>query len=173
MTEPDAQAPASIKELENALTAALRQFWWIHDARWYQGVKNRFGQEVANEINAEALNFVGRRVGAWYEERYGMPEGDAVRQLAVAIENLTKVMTSEKQMRSHVENETEESVDTVITDFFALKMLKAARSLEGYSCPCLDMRGGWFDGLGVEVKDCNVECMRTGGTVCRFRTTTL
>ena len=29
--------------------------WWLHDAHWYQGVAERFGQEVANEINAEAL----------------------------------------------------------------------------------------------------------------------
>ena len=37
--------------------------WWLHDARWYQGVAKRFGQEVANEINAEAIRYVATHVG--------------------------------------------------------------------------------------------------------------
>ncbi|MEU2515905.1 hypothetical protein ABZ582_28450, partial [Streptomyces syringium] len=70
MSDDGKEAPDRVPDLksvpdlsENELTVALRQFWWLHDARWYQGVKKRFGQEVANEINAEALRFVGRRVG--------------------------------------------------------------------------------------------------------------
>ncbi|MET9323105.1 hypothetical protein ABZX75_23330 [Streptomyces sp. NPDC003038] len=174
-TDPLVPAPAQVpvSELENELTDALRQFWWLHDARWYQGVKKRFGQDVANEINAEAISFVSRRVGSWYEQREGAPDPACPKELAAAVDGLTRVMTNERMLRSHTETDIEGGgVDTVITEHFALKMLKAARSLEGYDCPCLQMRGGWFQGLGVEVTDTAKECMRTGGSVCRFHTET-
>ncbi|MEU7026573.1 hypothetical protein AB0A60_07730 [Streptomyces sp. NPDC046275] len=163
-------------ELENELTDALRQFWWLHDARWYQGVKKRFGQEVANEINAEAIAFVSRRVGSWYQQREGTPDAGSPKELAAAVDGLTRVMTNERMMRSHTEvlsageGDGGPVVETVITEHFALRMLRAARSLEGYACPCLRMRDGWFQGLGVEVTDATTECMRTGGSVCRFHT---
>ncbi|MDR3035830.1 MAG: hypothetical protein LBV78_22500, partial [Kitasatospora sp.] len=47
------------------------QFWWLHDARWYQGVLKRFGQDAANEINAEAIRFVARRAAMWYRRQSG------------------------------------------------------------------------------------------------------
>ncbi|MFJ3880388.1 hypothetical protein ACIPW5_23375 [Streptomyces sp. NPDC090077] len=170
--EPAERPPLS--ELENALTDALREFWWLHDARWYQGVKKRFGQDVANEINAEAISFVSRRVGSWYQQREGTPDAASPQELAAAVDGLTKVMTNDRMMRSHTEVDPggEPALDTVITRHFALRMLRAARSLEGYDCPCLQMRDGWFQGLGVEVTDATTECMRTGGSVCRFHTET-
>ncbi|MFD5734101.1 hypothetical protein ACFWIY_14860 [Streptomyces sioyaensis] len=174
MTAQETGKPAAtpVGELENELTVALRQFWWLHDARWYQGVKKRFGQEVANEINAEALRFVGRRVGSWYANREGTPDVCSPAAMQDVIETITRIMTNEGMMRSHTEPDPDGGggIQTVITEHFALRMLRAARSLEGYDCPCLDMRGGWFEGLGVDVRDENRECMRTGGAVCRFHT---
>ncbi|MFI1305019.1 hypothetical protein [Streptomyces sioyaensis] len=174
MTAQESGQPATtpVDALENELTVALRQFWWLHDARWYQGVKKRFGQEVANEINAEALRFVGRRVGSWYANREGTPDVCSPAALRDVIESITRIMTNEDMMRSHTEPDPDGGggIQTVITEHFALRMLRAARSLEGYDCPCLDMRGGWFEGFGVDVRDENRECMRTGGAVCRFHT---
>ncbi|GGP46749.1 hypothetical protein [Streptomyces abikoensis] len=155
---------------ENELTVALRRFWWLHDARWYQGVKKRFGQEVANEINAEALRFVGRRVGVWYANAHGVPDGSSPTELAEAVAGLTRTMMTEQMLRCHIREIDEESLETIVTEFFALRMLKAARSLEGYQCPCLDMRDGWFEGLGVKVEETTVECMRTGGRTCQIYT---
>ncbi|MEV5225196.1 hypothetical protein AB0K71_34525 [Streptomyces syringium] len=165
---PDPKSAPGLSE--NDLTAALRQFWWLHDARWYQGVKKRFGQEVANEINAEALRFVGRRVGTWYANTHGVPDGSSPAELAEAIMGVSRAMFSPQMMRRHVGEVGEESLETVVTEFFPLRMLKAARSLDGYECPCLDMRGGWYEGLGVKVQETTVECMRTGGSACRFHT---
>ncbi len=48
-------------------------------------------------------------------------------------------------------------------------MLKASRSLDDYQCPCLELRAGWFQGIGVQATDEVVECMREGASVCRFR----
>ena len=45
--------------------------WWLHDARWYQGVAKRFGPAVANEINAEALRFVATSVGRKVARQFG------------------------------------------------------------------------------------------------------
>ena len=58
--------------------ALLRQSWWLHDARWYQAVKTRFGQEAANELNAEVMQFVASRLS-----------NEELRSLPAAIEKLS------------------------------------------------------------------------------------
>jgi hypothetical protein len=149
---------------------SIHRFWWLHDAQWYQGVARRFGQEAANEINAEALRFMARRVAAWCAKEHGIRWGDS--SLAEFVERFQVVprtmfpagMVKEQHF---VRDDTE--WETVVSDSFALKMLRAAGTLEGYRCACLEMRAGWFEGVGLPVQDTCVECARTGGEVCRFR----
>ncbi|MGO4759435.1 hypothetical protein AB4212_64265, partial [Streptomyces sp. 2MCAF27] len=63
-------------------TEAYR-LWWQHDANWYQGVAKRFGQQVANEINAEAMRKIALKVGQQVARRSGaLPDsGDGAKDL--------------------------------------------------------------------------------------------
>jgi hypothetical protein len=150
--------------------ALLRQSWWLHDARWYQAVKNRFGQEAANELNAEVMRFVARRVATSYARLHPV-DGDATSaEVAATLETLARLMFSRAMVRlDSTEFDDDNGWDTVVSEHFALRMLKASRSLDGYECPCMDLRAGWFEGIGVKASDEVVECMRDGAPVCRFR----
>lgn len=147
----------------------LEQFWWLHDARWYQGVAKRFGQDVANEINAEALRFVARRVAAWYVKEYGVAPGASAAELAGVLERISRTMWPGRMLSVDSENIHDHSWETVITRNFALEMLRTAGTLDGYRCPCLDLRAGWFEGLGVRADDECLSCLRQGAPACRFR----
>ncbi|MFE4637500.1 L-2-amino-thiazoline-4-carboxylic acid hydrolase [Streptomyces sp. NPDC056773] len=149
----------------------LRQFWWLHDARWYQGVARRFGQDAANEVNAEAMQFVTRRIAAAYARDEGLGPGLSAAELAGALTGISELMTGDAVEASNKVT-GEESFETAVTRNFALEMLARAGTLEGYECPCPQMRAGWFEGLKTQVSDHRVECLRTGGSACRFRTTT-
>ena len=149
----------------------FQQFWWLHDARWYQGVAKRFGQDAANEINAEALKFVARRVAAWCAQTYGIKlDPDLpLAEFLKSYEHVQHTMWPAGMMSVEHIVHSEDEFETVVTDNFALKMLRSAGSLEGYECPCLDMRAGWYEGVGISVQDSCLECERTGGSACRFR----
>jgi hypothetical protein len=148
----------------------LRQSWWLHDARWYQAVKNRFGQEAANEINAEVMQFVARRVATSYARQHPTSETPTSTEVAATLETLARLMFSRAMVRlDSTEFDGEDTWDTVVSEHFALKMRKASRSLEGYECPCMQLRAGWFEAIGVQASDEVVECMREGDPVCRFR----
>lgn len=146
------------------------QFWWLHDARWYQGVARRFGQQAANEVNAEAARFVARRFAEWYAHAHGVPNPPDATQLARALAGISATMFAPAAMAVTNEVAGPDAVRTEITRNFALKMLRAAGTLDGYECPCLDLRAGWFEGLGARVAGDRCEdCLRTGGPACRFR----
>ncbi|HET9381704.1 MAG TPA: hypothetical protein VFP69_12845, partial [Streptomyces sp.] len=150
----------------------LRQFWWLHDARWYQGVAKRFGQDAANEVNAEAMRFVARRIASAYAREHGLRPGLTAAELAAALNGISDLMTGDSvQAANKVTGDG--SWETVVTRNFALEMLARAGTLEGYDCPCPQMREGWFEGLRTEVRDRRVECMRTGGAACRFQSCTV
>lgn len=150
--------------------APLHQFWWLHDARWYQGVLKRFGQEAANEINAEAVKFVARRVAAWYAQEHKVHFRELpVEDLAEQLEGIFATMGTAEMSEYSQQVLGPDEWETVVTRSFSLKMLRIARTLEGYECPCMDLRAGWFEGMGISVSDRRVDCQRTGGTACRFR----
>lgn len=151
--------------------ALLRQGWWLHDARWYQAVKSRFGQDAANELNAEVMRFVARRVAGVYARMHpAAVAGRSREDVAADLETLARLMFSRAMVRLDSAAFHEDGTwETVVSEHFALKMLKASRSLEHYRCPCLDLRAGWFEGIGVKAEDEVVECMRDGAAVCRFR----
>ncbi len=152
------------------LEAPVHRFWWLHDARWYQGVMKRFGQDAANEINAEAMFFVSRRVARWYTQVYGLDfEAMSMDELVKWFREIPRIMWTEVMTKVEHSAVGESEFETVVTEHFALSMLRAARSIDAYRCPCLEMRAGFFEGMGIEVRDSLIECQLTGGDVCRFR----
>ncbi|MGW1774636.1 L-2-amino-thiazoline-4-carboxylic acid hydrolase [Streptomyces sp. NPDC002104] len=170
MTSSASQAPGPAAPGEPSADL-LRQFWWLHDARWYQGVARRFGQDAANEVNAEAMQFVTRRIASAYAREEGLAPGLSAAELAGALTGISELMTGDAVEASNKVT-GEDSFETAVTRNFALEMLARAGTLEGYACPCPQMRAGWFEGLKTEVSDHRVECLRTGGSACRFRTST-
>jgi hypothetical protein len=85
---------------EHRLPRELHGFWWLHDARWYQGVRKRYGAEVANEINAEAIIFVARRVARWYTNALGLDVHDMpLAELVARFEEVLRVMWPEEMTR--------------------------------------------------------------------------
>jgi hypothetical protein len=162
----------SVPEYEKVPPGLLRRFWWLHDARWYQGVAKRFGQDAANEVNAEAMRFVARRVAEAYAGQRALRPGLSAEELATALTAISEMMTGDSVAATNTVT-GDDSWETVITRNFALEMLDRAGSLEGYDCPCPQMREGWFEGLRTRVSDHRAECMRTGGSVCRFQSRVL
>lgn len=155
---------------EQEIAAPLKEFWWLHDARWYQGVLRRFGPEVANEINSEALRFVLRRIARWYRTTHGLNFTEMpMEEFVKGFTEILKISWAEKMMAIEHKVLSDDEWETVISEHFAMKMLKAARSLEGYRCTCPDMRAGWFEGMGVSMTDQRLECKLDGSDVCRFR----
>lgn len=150
--------------------ALVRQGWWLHDARWYQAVKNRFGQEAANELNAEVMQFVARRVATMYTRQRPTTDTVTSEGVAATLEALARLMFSRTMVRlDSTEFDEDNRWETVVSEHFALRMLRASRSLDGYRCPCMELRAGWFEGIRVQVSDEVVECMRDGASACRFR----
>lgn len=151
--------------------APVHQFWWLHDARWYQGVAKRFGQDVANEINAEALRFVARRVAAWCAREYGARVDElAPEELFPLLRQAVSTMWTDDMVTVEHAPDGDDGWETVVSNAFLPRMLRAAGSLDGYECACLQTRAGWFEGLGLEVQDSRLECRLSGGRACRFRT---
>jgi hypothetical protein len=153
-----------------SLQIPLHRFWWLHDARWYQGVRKRYGQEAANEINAEAMLFVARRVSTWYTQVHRLdfptlPPDEFIKWFT----ELSRIMWTEQMTTVEHEFVDADVLETVVTEHFAVGMLRAAKSLADYRCPCLNMRAGFFAGMRLKASDELVECQTRGADVCRFR----
>lgn len=168
MTNPAADSP---ERFDPDFPAQLQQWWWLHDARWYQGVARRFGFDAANEINAEALRFVAERIGRHVARTLGRPVQELTWEEALAaFEQCPDLMWP-----SHAEDRTVTSTgpgefEVQVHRNYALAMLRRAGSLEHYACPCLELRAGWFEGLGLDVAENRVvACLKDGGSACTYR----
>ncbi len=144
--------------------------WWAHDAHWYQGVARRFGQEVANEINAEALRQVASQVGRGVARRRGgLPDSDGMAELRRRYDECGERMFPRELRSAGTEVVGDDTVELTVRRNFAISMLRMAGSLDGYECPCTDIHAGWSEGLGVTLTENRATaCLRSGDPACRL-----
>lgn len=159
---------------ERARTVDAYRLWWQHDAHWYQGVAARFGQSVANEINAEALRkvalHVGQRVGrlAGPLPDTGDPRKD-LDDLRRRYDDCGERMFPSELRNAATEVEADDLIVLTLRRNFAITMVRMAGSLDGYRCPCTDIHAGWSEGLGVTLTENRAEtCLREGDPACRL-----
>lgn len=144
--------------------------WWAHDAHWYQGVAKRFGQEAANEINAEALRQVALQVGRGVARRRGrLPDEDGMAELRRRYDECGERMFPRELRSAGTEVVDDDTVELTVRRNFAITMLRMAGSLDGYECPCTDIHAGWSEGLGVTLGENRATaCLRSGDPACRL-----
>ncbi|MFD9189441.1 hypothetical protein ACFWCA_14550 [Streptomyces phaeochromogenes] len=167
---------------QRAQTVEAYRLWWQHDAHWYQGVASRFGQQAANEINAEALRKVAVHVGQRVGRRSGpLPDsgdnGKDLEELRRRYDECGDRMFPRELRNASTEvedqgeggGEGEGLIVLTLRRNFAVTMVRMAGSLEGYRCPCTDIHAGWSEGLGVTLTENRAEtCLRDGDKACRL-----
>lgn len=159
---------------QRAQTVEAYRLWWQHDAHWYQGVAARFGQRVANEINAEALRKVALHVGQRVARRSGplTDSGDGrkdLEELRRRYDECGDRMFPPELRNASTEVADDDLIVLTLRRNFAITMVRMAGSLEGYRCPCTAIHAGWSEGLGVTLTENRAEsCLRDGDTACRL-----
>ena len=155
---------------DRAELVEVYRHWWAHDAHWYQGVARRFGQEVANEINAEALRQVALQVGRGVTRRRGeLPDSDEMAELRRRYDECGERMVPRELRSAGTEVVDDDTVELTVRRNFAISMLRMAGSLDGYECPCTDIHAGWSEGLGVTLAENRATgCLRYGDPACRL-----
>jgi hypothetical protein len=157
-----------------AQTVEAYRLWWQHDANWYQGVAARFGQQVANEINAEAMRKVALQVGQRVARRFGpLPDtgdtGKDLEELRRRYDECGERMFPRELRNASTEVEEDDLIVLTLRRNFAITMVRMAGSLEGYQCPCTDVHAGWSEGLGVTLSENRAtSCLRDGDKACRL-----
>lgn len=151
-------------------TDDLYQWWWSHDAAWYQTVNARYGADAANEANRDAMRLAARRVARSVRRTLPKPiEEHSWPEVVAAYERCPAMMWPSEMIRFEYDVTAPGEFEVRVTYNFALQMLRKANSLEEYDCPCLAMREGWFDGLGLpDGKTEIVCCQRKGAETCTF-----
>lgn len=150
----------------------VQQYWWLHDARWYQEVARRFGFEAANEINKAAISFVARRVARNIAKALPTPIeelnwDEVVEIVKLCPEHMWPAEFVDYTYDSHIPGE----LTTRLNRNFALTMSRQAGTLNTYVCPCMELRAAWHEGLGLEVeRDCIVGCLKDGADACTYQT---
>ena len=128
--------------------ARLYSWWWLHDARWYQGVASRFGFDVANEINQEALRYMAQRVARLVAKECDvLPSRMSFPDAVDVFCRCCSLMWPKELLQFECNLTGPDTFEIDIVRNFALDMLRRAGTLERYDCPCLALREGWFQGF--------------------------
>lgn len=146
----------------------LYQWWWLHDGFWYQEVARRFGFEAANEINKTVLKTLATRVARSVVKSYGKSFTEWHEVVDAYCKSAELMCPAEGlEFTSTITGPGTFKIE--IFRNFALDALRKAGTLDKYDCPCLSLREGWFQGLGVHAVENRIEeCMCKGGKACVF-----
>lgn len=162
MTDVQQESPAWPGPME------LYQWWWLHDARWYQEVSAKCGTDVANELNQNAVTFVAKRVGAMVRKKVGKPLTElSMDEIIEAYRACAQAMFPPGMIDWEIEGTGGDDFQVKLHRNFAVEMSKRAGTLETYQCPCLSLREGWFSGLGGNLAKNEIGgCLKSGDACC-------
>jgi hypothetical protein len=150
-------------------TLDVYQQWWLHDARWYQGVAKRYGQAAANEVNAEALRYVAVMVGKRVARGFGGKPAADPEELRQRYDACAGWMFPGELRDGGTSVLATGEIELTMRRNFAVTMVRMAGSLDGYECPCTDIHAGWSEGLGVQLtRNRATACLRDGDPACRL-----
>ena len=144
----------------------LYQWWWSHDGLWYQEVARRFGFDAANDINKAVLKALAARVAKSVLKSYGKALSTWPEVVEACCRSAELMCPAEAlEFTSTITGPDTFKIEIVRN--FALDALRKAGTLDKYDCPCLSLREGWFQGLGVHAVENRIEeCMCKGGKAC-------
>jgi hypothetical protein len=146
----------------------LQRLWWLHDGLWFHEVAQRFGFEVANELNHVAVKAVAKR--AMRLALGGRPkEPLAIEEVAEDFERAAELMWAPSMMRWEGQIIDERTMEVKVTDCYAVNGLKRTGLLKNYECACLAVRQGWFEALGIKAEQGILKTMRDGAESCLIR----
>lgn len=150
----------------------LQKLWWLHDALWYQGVAKRFGYEAANEINQEAIQPIAKRV----MRRVLADLGKGVDKTNPGIEDIlfcfrkaSDLMWPPPMTEWESEIIGEDILEVTIAKCYAIRGIQRIGVAEQYQCPCIAVREGWLEALGVEAQQEISASMKDGNKSCLIR----
>jgi hypothetical protein len=147
----------------------LYQFWWLHDGLWYQNVARRFGFEAANELNKQCLRALARRsMQAIVRERAVDTRQLDLGQLVELYVAAARTLWPEAWVHLRATITGPDTFEVALPKNFALDWLERAGTLDRYDCPCLELRDGWFQGLGVRFEQEKRDCKCRGAEACTF-----
>lgn len=144
----------------------LQRLWWLHDGLWFQAVAERFGPEVANELNHQAAQIVAKRAMRLTGARKGPL---TVEEIADRFAKAAELMWAPSMMRWEERVLDERTIEIEVANCYAVNGLRRSGLLKDYRCACLAVRRGWFEALGIQADQEILRTMRDGAPSCLIR----
>jgi hypothetical protein len=148
----------------------LQRLWWLHDALWYQGVAKRFGFRIANEINQEAIRPVAKRAMRTVLADLGLDRGKlSPLEVVVCFREASALMWPPPMTEWEAEISAEKTIEVRVTKCYAIAGIKRIGAAEAYECPCIAVREGWLEALGLKARQEVLANMKEGAEACLIR----
>jgi len=141
---------------------------WTCDSHWMMSMVMNAGWGVANEMNLQ----VGKTVGHVEMQRLlkvmnlKKPANveDFSMMLAMAMETF---VTKDYFDYEFVLRDLGEKVG-IIHQCYANTKLRSIGAEKDYQCGCFGLRAGWYQAMGVEVKEKLLKCLKDGDDYCEI-----
>lgn len=143
--------------------------WWAHDGMWYQAIAKECGYEIANRVNQQCIQRMAVRV------MQNLVRSEAVDPIAIDVNvvadlymKATYAMWPDEWVNTELKITGPDSLSVSVHRNFALGLIHQSGAIDKYECPCLQVREGWFQVLGVPYTQGRSACKMHNSSSCDF-----
>lgn len=161
------------RNLLNSLTEAkkieiLRKNWFSHDARWQYATFLELGIEKGNELNYKVSNQIGRVIMHRLMNALKISSIQTLEEFRAILKAAMDLYYPSPQFIYDFTPETETSLLAIMKFCSIYENVKKAGIADQYKCACFAMHSGWFEALGIEVKEELTKSLKKGDEFCEF-----
>ena len=141
---------------------------WTCDSHWMMAMVFNAGWDVANKMNLQAGQATGKVEMHRLMKMLGLnkpkDEKEFMTLMSLAMETFTtkdyfdyefKILSSGKWVG-------------IIKQCYAYTKVKSINVDKDYECGCFGLRAGWYEAMGLNVKETLVKCLKDGADQCEI-----
>jgi hypothetical protein len=142
---------------------------WTCDSNWMMAMVMNAGWEVANKINLQVAQSVGRvemhRLMKTLNLDPPKDENEFFTLMTLAMETFVT--------HDYFDYEFKEKTDGnqgigIIKQCYAYTKVKSINVDKDYQCGCFGLRQGWYQAMGLQVKEKLAKCLKDGADCCEI-----
>jgi hypothetical protein len=141
---------------------------WTCDSHWMMSMVMNAGWDVANKMNLQVGQAVGKVEMLRLMKVLGLNKPKNEKEFMLLMTLAMETFITQDYFDYEFKLSTPDKWVGIIKQCYAYTKVRSINVEKDYECGCFGLRAGWYQAMGLDVKEKLIKCMKDGADQCEI-----
>jgi hypothetical protein len=141
---------------------------WTCDSHWMMSMVFNAGWDVANKMNLQVGQAIGKVEMHRLMKVLGLNKPKDEKEFMVLMTLAMETFTTKDYFDYEFKSLGPDKWVGIIKQCYAYTKVRSINVEKDYECGCFGLRAGWYQAMGLDVKEKLVKCLKDGADQCEI-----